>query len=90
VSLPRIASPATRSIEGDAVLRTGVLSAGTTVSQKLCRQRGAYVISTDAAIDVNGHPVDTGDRLLAVGPGLINVRALGPTEVVLLDVSTAT
>jgi quercetin 2,3-dioxygenase len=67
-------------------LHTGVLSAGSEVVHQLHDSRGAYIVSTDAPIVVNGRRTNPGDRVLVTGPGAVHLRALGATEVVLLDV----
>lgn len=76
-------------LRADAAVHTGALSAGTWVHHRLAHGRGAYLVSTDGAISVNGQTAQPGDRVLVTGPGTVAICALGATEVVLLDVRLA-
>ena len=68
----------------DVIVRTGVLSAGAGVTHET-RGRGCYVLSTDAAFEINGARAEAGDRVLVTGVGRLDMRALGATELVLVD-----
>jgi redox-sensitive bicupin YhaK (pirin superfamily) len=62
------------------------LEADRSVTLDLPAGRRAYLLATDAAIEVNGRPAQAGDRVLLEGLSQLEIRALGATEVVLLEV----
>jgi redox-sensitive bicupin YhaK (pirin superfamily) len=78
--------PGSVPLRTDVTVRTGVLSAGTCVTHELRAGRTAYVLGTDAAFEINGEPAQAGDRVIASGgAGTLELRALGETELVVLD-----
>jgi redox-sensitive bicupin YhaK (pirin superfamily) len=73
-------------LRADAAVHTGALAAGTLVRHRLGDGRGAYLVSTDGAISVDGRTAGPGDRVLVTGAGTVAIGALAATEVVLLDI----
>jgi len=62
------------------------VEAGRRVSCELWPGRRAYLLATDASIEVNGSRARAGDRVLVKGARTIEVTASAATEVVLLEV----
>jgi hypothetical protein len=44
------------------------------------------MVGAQGAIEVNGRAANAGERVIASGSGTLQVRALVPTELVVLDV----
>jgi redox-sensitive bicupin YhaK (pirin superfamily) len=72
-------------IRQNASVLTSVLSAGAEVVHTLGAGRRAYLFSTDAPITIGDHRAEADDRVLVTGPGAVHIRALAPTEIMLVD-----
>ena len=58
---------------------------GVHVSHAIASGRRVYLMSSDGAIEVNGIRAEAGERVLASAPGELQIRAVTPTEVFLVD-----
>ena len=61
--------------------------AETRQSHELSAARCAYLLSHSAAMRVNGIRVEAGDRVIASGPGRVELEALGDTTLLLIDLA---
>jgi redox-sensitive bicupin YhaK (pirin superfamily) len=73
-------------IRQDASLLVAVLATHGEVTYTLEPGRRTYMVGTQGALEVNGHVANSGERVIASGSGTLQVRALAPTELVVLDV----
>ena len=81
-------------LAGDAALpvrqRARLLAAYVEAGRQVCCDVPdgcrAYLLSTDAAIEVNGRRAEAGDRVLVNGSGRLEISASAATEIVLLEV----
>jgi quercetin 2,3-dioxygenase len=73
-------------IRQDASLLIAVLSTHGEVTYTLEPGRRTYMVGAQGAIEVNGRAANAGERVIASGSGILQVRALAPTELVVLDV----
>jgi quercetin 2,3-dioxygenase len=80
-----------RDAEGALELRSpsdvlsAVMDPGATVHHVVAPGRRVYMLTTDGPIDVNGTAVNAGERVLASQKAALTIRALGATEVVIVD-----
>jgi len=74
------------AIHQDAAVMGGKLSPGDTVTYRLEPTRKAYVVSTDAAITVNGVEVPPRAGVAIADESSLEIKASGGTDVVLVDV----
>lgn len=74
-------------IHQDAAVLGARLKGGDVVSYSFGEGRQGYLVSTDAAIEVNGTPAQARDGVAVSGEKTITVKALGDTDLVMVDVA---
>lgn len=74
-------------VQQDASVLSAVLSSHAEVTYALEPGRRAYMVGVQGAIEVNGHTAKAGERVIASGTGTLRVRAIVPTEIVILDIA---
>ena len=74
-------------LRNDSSVLMTVLRPGGSVDHRLEPGRNAYLIAVDGGLEVNGRGVGPGDRVMARGPGLLEVfaRGAGDAQVLLID-----
>ena len=70
----------------DAAVLGAKLKNGEEVTYHFDTGRRGYLVSTEAAIKVNGEDANARDGILVTGEDKINIRALGDTDIVMVDV----
>lgn len=73
-------------IHQDAAVLGAALKAGQRVEHRLGDDRGAYLVATKGALDVNGTKVAPRDGVAAVDEDVLQITAADDAEVVLVDV----
>jgi quercetin 2,3-dioxygenase len=77
-------------VRSDSEVRSAVLEPSACVAHEIAAGRAAYLVTTDGAVDVGGRRIEAGERLVARGPQTLLIRAVGSTEIVLLDLPLVT
>ncbi len=72
-------------LRADVDILTGVLREGVRVEHELRAGRRAYLLSSDADLQLGERLVRAGDRVIVEGPANVVITALGATEVFLVD-----
>lgn len=91
--LLRIVGPASEETPGvvrvhqDAALLVASLSPGTSVTHRVAARRGAYLYVIDGLARLGGEEVSAGDAAETEDPETLEVTAIEPTELAIVDVT---
>ena len=71
----------------DVAIYASILNAGQSVEHRIAAGRGAWLQVARGAVAVNGAPLGEGDGAAIVDEKTVEIRGLGPSEVLLFDLT---
>jgi hypothetical protein len=73
------------TVHQDASMYASGLDPQVTLEHDFRQGRGGYFYLISGAIELNGERLTTGDAAKVLGEGLLRIRALEPSELILVD-----